>query len=44
VGELPAAEDFGDVSPCPSALVKQADLEEIVRAHARDAGADLRGG
>jgi putative polyketide hydroxylase len=41
---LPAAEDFGDVSPCPSALVKQADLEEIVRAHARDAGADLRFG
>jgi putative polyketide hydroxylase len=30
---LPAAEDFGDVSPCPSALVKQADLEEIVRVH-----------
>jgi putative polyketide hydroxylase len=41
---LPAAEDFSEVSPCPSALVKQADLEEIVRAHARDAGADLRFG
>jgi putative polyketide hydroxylase len=39
---LPAAEDFSDVSPCPSALVKQADLEEVVRAHARAAGADLR--
>ncbi len=41
---LPAAEYFGDVSPCPSALVKQADLEVIVRAHARAAGADLRFG
>ncbi|WP_369386460.1 FAD-dependent monooxygenase [Streptomyces sp. CG1] len=41
---LPAAEDFRDVSPCPSALVKQADLEEVVRAHARAAGADLRFG
>src|SRR6266536_1935080 len=41
---LPAAEDFSDVSPCPSAFVKQADLEEIVRAHARDTGADLRFG
>jgi putative polyketide hydroxylase len=41
---LPAAEDFGDVSPSPSALVKQADLEEIVRACARDSGADLRFG
>jgi 2-polyprenyl-6-methoxyphenol hydroxylase-like FAD-dependent oxidoreductase len=39
---LPAAEDFSDVSPCPSAFVKQSDLEEIVRAHARAAGADLR--
>jgi hypothetical protein len=29
---LPAAEDFGDVSPCPSALVEQADLEEIDRS------------
>jgi putative polyketide hydroxylase len=41
---LPAAEDFSEVSPCPSALVKQADLEEVVRAHARAAGADLRFG
>ncbi len=41
---LPGAEDFGEVSPCPSAFVKQADLEEIVRAHARAAGADLRFG
>ncbi|AEW98275.1 putative FAD-dependent oxidoreductase GrhO9 (plasmid) [Streptantibioticus cattleyicolor NRRL 8057 = DSM 46488] len=41
---LPAAEDFGDVSPCPSALVKQADVEEVVRAHARARGADLRFG
>ncbi|MGI5340134.1 FAD-dependent monooxygenase [Streptomyces sp. CA-181903] len=39
---LPAAEDAGDASPCPSAFVKQADLEEVVRAHARAAGADLR--
>ncbi|WP_413798313.1 FAD-dependent oxidoreductase [Streptomyces iranensis] len=39
---LPAAEDFSRVSPCPSAFVKQADLEEVVRAHARTAGADLR--
>jgi len=39
---LPAAEDFSDVSPCPSAFVKQADVEEVVRAHARAAGADLR--
>ncbi|MEU6548836.1 FAD-dependent monooxygenase [Streptomyces sp. NPDC046915] len=39
---LPAAEDFSDVSPCPSALVKQADLEEVVRAHALARGADLR--
>ncbi|MCR6487752.1 FAD-dependent monooxygenase [Amycolatopsis sp. OK19-0408] len=41
---LPAARDFSDVSPSPSALVKQADLEEIVRAHAREHGADLRFG
>ncbi|WP_285582153.1 FAD-dependent monooxygenase [Actinoallomurus iriomotensis] len=41
---LPAAEDFSVVSPCPSAFVKQADLEEVVRAHARAAGADLRFG
>jgi 2-polyprenyl-6-methoxyphenol hydroxylase-like FAD-dependent oxidoreductase len=41
---LPAAADFSDVSPCPSAFVKQADLEEVVRAHARTAGADLRFG
>ncbi|GAA4516950.1 FAD-dependent oxidoreductase [Actinoallomurus oryzae] len=41
---LPAAEDFSRVSPCPSAFVKQADLEEVVRAHARAAGADLRFG
>ncbi|WP_329235455.1 FAD-dependent monooxygenase [Actinoallomurus sp. NBC_01490] len=41
---LPAAEDFSGVSPCPSAFVKQADLEEVVRAHARAAGADLRFG
>ncbi|GAA1882840.1 FAD-dependent monooxygenase [Streptantibioticus ferralitis] len=41
---LPAAADFSDVSPCPSAFVKQADLEEVVRAHARAAGADLRFG
>jgi putative polyketide hydroxylase len=41
---LPAAEDFSAVSPSPSALVKQADLEEIVRGHARAAGADLRFG
>ncbi|WP_269858969.1 FAD-dependent monooxygenase [Streptomyces sp. RPT161] len=40
--QLPAAEDSGDVSPCPSAFVKQADLEEVVRAHARAAGAELR--
>lgn len=39
---LPAAQDFSSVSPCPSAFVKQADLEEVVRAHARAAGADLR--
>ncbi|WP_207938859.1 FAD-dependent monooxygenase [Actinomadura darangshiensis] len=41
---LPAAADFSAVSPSPSALVKQADLEEVVRAHARAAGADLRFG
>ncbi|MCO5967412.1 FAD-dependent monooxygenase [Actinoallomurus soli] len=41
---LPAAEDFSGVSPCPSAFVKQADLEEVVRAHALAAGADLRFG
>jgi putative polyketide hydroxylase len=41
---LPAAADFTDVSPCPSALVKQADLVRIIRAHARDASADLRFG
>ncbi|MFE4629368.1 FAD-dependent monooxygenase [Streptomyces mirabilis] len=41
---LPAAEDFSDVSPCPSALVKQADLEEVIRARAHAAGADLRFG
>ncbi|GAB3987545.1 FAD-dependent oxidoreductase [Actinoallomurus acanthiterrae] len=41
---LPAAEDFSGVSPCPSAFVKQADLEEVVRTHARAAGADLRFG
>ncbi|MEV0403864.1 FAD-dependent monooxygenase [Actinoallomurus sp. NPDC050550] len=41
---LPAAEDFSSVSPCPSAFVKQADLEMVVRAHARAAGADLRFG
>ncbi|MEU5090118.1 FAD-dependent monooxygenase [Streptomyces sp. NPDC021356] len=39
---LPAAQDFSDVSPSPSAFVKQAELEEVVRAHARTAGADLR--
>jgi putative polyketide hydroxylase len=39
---LPAAEDFSDVSPCPSAFVKQADVEEVLRVHARAAGADLR--
>ncbi|MFI6047694.1 FAD-dependent monooxygenase [Nocardia sp. NPDC051321] len=41
---LPAAADFSDISPCPSAFVKQADLEEVVRAHAGTAGADLRFG
>jgi putative polyketide hydroxylase len=41
---LPAAADFSAVSPCPSAFVKQADLEEVVRARARAAGADLRFG
>ncbi|MBF6128809.1 FAD-dependent monooxygenase [Nocardia brasiliensis] len=41
---LPAADDFSAVSPCPSAFVKQADVEEVVRAHARTAGADLRFG
>ncbi|MFC4907414.1 FAD-dependent monooxygenase [Actinomadura gamaensis] len=41
---LPAAADFSAVSPCQSAFVKQADLEEVVRAHARAAGADLRFG
>ncbi|MFI2205576.1 FAD-dependent monooxygenase [Streptomyces sp. NPDC020192] len=41
---LPAAQDVSDVSPCPSAFVKEADLEEVVRAHARAAGADLRFG
>ncbi|WP_328329301.1 MULTISPECIES: FAD-dependent monooxygenase [unclassified Streptomyces] len=41
---LPAAHDFSDVSPSPSAFVKQADLEEVARAHARTAGADLRFG
>jgi putative polyketide hydroxylase len=44
LARLPAAEDFSDVSPCPGALVKQADLENIVRAHARTSGADLRFG
>ena len=42
--QLPAAADFSDVTPCPSAFVKQADLEEVVRAHAHAAGADLRFG
>jgi putative polyketide hydroxylase len=41
---LPAAQDFSAVSPCQSALVKQADLELVVRDHARAAGADLRFG
>ncbi|KOV67465.1 FAD-dependent monooxygenase [Streptomyces sp. MMG1121] len=41
---LPAAEDASDVSPCASAFVKQADLEDVVRTHARAAGADLRFG
>ncbi|PWI44859.1 FAD-dependent monooxygenase [Streptomyces sp. ICBB 8177] len=41
---LPAARDVSAVSPCRSAFVKQADLEEVVRAHARAAGADLRFG
>ncbi|WP_433207224.1 FAD-dependent monooxygenase [Nocardia sp. CA-107356] len=41
---LPAADDFSAISPCSSAFVKQADLEEVVRAHARSAGADLRFG
>ncbi|MEU6172006.1 FAD-dependent monooxygenase [Streptantibioticus parmotrematis] len=41
---LPAARDFSALSPCRSAFVKQADLEEVVRAHARAAGADLRFG
>ncbi|WP_214320913.1 FAD-dependent monooxygenase [Nonomuraea sediminis] len=41
---LPAAQDFSSVSPCPSAFLKQADLEEVVRAHAHAAGADLRFG
>lgn len=41
---LPAAADFSGVSPCPSAFVKQADLEEVVRTHALAAGADLRFG
>lgn len=41
---LPAAGDFSAVSPCPSAFVAQADLERVVRAHARAAGADLRFG
>lgn len=41
---LPAAADFTDVSPSPTAFVKQADLEEVVRAHALAAGADLRFG
>ncbi|MFJ8390926.1 FAD-dependent monooxygenase [Streptomyces sp. NPDC094438] len=41
---LPAADDFSDVSPCPSAFVKQADLEEVVRARAHAVGADLRFG
>ncbi|HEY3687302.1 MAG TPA: FAD-dependent monooxygenase [Streptosporangiaceae bacterium] len=39
---LPAAADFSAVSPSPSAFVKQAGLEEVVRTHARAAGADLR--
>lgn len=39
---LPAAADFSEVSPSPTAFVKQADLEDLVRAHARTAGADLR--
>ncbi|WP_250562510.1 FAD-dependent monooxygenase [Sphaerisporangium fuscum] len=41
---LPAAQDFSSVSPCPSAFVRQADLEKVVRAHAHAAGADLRFG
>jgi 2-polyprenyl-6-methoxyphenol hydroxylase-like FAD-dependent oxidoreductase len=41
---LPAAQDFSAVSPCQSALVKQTDLELVVRAHAQAAGADLRFG
>lgn len=42
--QLPAAADFGAVSPCPSALLAQAEVEEAVRARAHAAGADLRWG
>lgn len=41
---LPAAEDFSAVSPWSSALVKQADLEEVVPEHPRHAGVELRFG
>jgi putative polyketide hydroxylase len=41
---LPAAADFSAVSPSPSALVKQADLEAVVRTAAARSGADLRFG
>ncbi|MBY8860619.1 FAD-dependent monooxygenase [Nocardia sp. CA2R105] len=42
--QLPAAADMTAVSPCPSALLAQSEVEEVVRAHARAAGADLRWG
>ncbi len=42
--QLPAAADLGAVSPCPSALLSQSEVERIVRARARAAGADLRWG
>ncbi|WP_084530495.1 FAD-dependent monooxygenase [Nocardia miyunensis] len=42
--QLPAVADFGAVSPCPSALLGQGEVEEIVRAHGLAAGADLRWG
>ena len=41
---LPAAADVSAFSPCPSALVKQFDLERVVRHHAAARGADLRFG
>lgn len=41
---MPAAADLSDVSPCPGAMVQQADVEQVVREHARAAGADLRFG